>query len=115
MNLTSNRRIVVILLIAFILISCGLLESGGKISKLQTTKEALPTQISQNDTPQGMVTRVPGMGTPTQSEEGQTNPKPDFSNALQLVGQVGGSAAAVAVRQNLPYLGRGPGVGVRNV
>jgi hypothetical protein len=108
MNVSSNRHIVVIILIAFILISCSLLESDGKTSKLQGTKEALPTQISQNDSLQGMVTLVPGTGTPTQSEEGQTNPKPDFSNALQLVGQVGGSATAVAVRENLAYLGQGP-------
>src|SRR4030042_5566386 len=107
MNGTSNRRIVVIILIAFLLLSCSLFQSNGKISKLQSTKEALPTQISQTESTQGTATIVPGISKPTQAEEGQTNPKPEFSNALQLVGQVGGSAAAVAIRQDLAYRGQG--------
>jgi hypothetical protein len=108
MNGTSNRRMVLIILSAFLLLSCNLLQSTEKISALQSTKEALPTQTSQNDSLQGKITLAPGMGTPTQSEQGQTTPKPGFSNALQLVGQVGGSAAAVAVRQDFAYLGQGP-------
>jgi hypothetical protein len=112
---TSKRRIVLIILITLILISCGLFQSTEKISKLQGTNEALPTQISQTESTQGTATIIPGISKPTQAEQGQTNPETGFSNALQLVGQVGGSAAAVAVRENLAYLGQGPRFVVLNV
>ncbi len=101
--------------ISILLIGCSLLSSGEKIEELEGTIQAMSTQIG--------VTLGDEPGEPTEAvvksgdgdEFAETPLAPQGNDGLELVGQYGGSAAAVAVRGNYAFLGQGPRLVVLDV
>ena len=97
-----------LLSLSLMLMACSLLNSGEKIDELQGTTQALITQVGES--------KGKAQATPTETvatfEGGEdleeTQPNPQAAGSLELVGQFGGSAAAVAVSGNFAYLGQGP-------
>ncbi len=97
-----------LLWLSLVIMACSLFNPGEKIDELQGTIQALTTQVgeSQGDSPPGPTEPVEGMEDGVEAGESTTSPQSD--GRLELVGQYGGSAAAVAVSGDYAYLGQGP-------
>ncbi len=114
MKPAHNLRAIWLVLMALIIIACGISKPSDDNSMLQSTIEALTNQLNALEgdpeppppiTMDGQIQATP-MIEPTESS---------WKNALTYIDQYGGSTTAVAVKGNYAYMGQGPRMVVLDV
>ncbi len=118
----ANQSLTIILILTSILLACAWLPQDSQDANLQSTIEAMSTQLVELGEGQSQPTAPPaeiilgGDATPSLPEG--IVPPPSTSGLkgeLKLLGQYGGSAFAVAVQGDYAFLGQGPRVVVLDI
>lgn len=110
MQSSSQHRLMIILVISLSIIACSVLRPSNEVSNLQSTIDALTSQLGTSDEgPEA----TPPISTPTPEDDANATPEIEptessWQNALTYIDQYGGSANSVAVKGDYAYMGQGP-------
>lgn len=112
-SISVRLRTIILLICALLLLSCSITSPFSRSGGVQSTMEAMSAELTkiaggqvQPDIQTSPV--APGEGAPGQQATLPANGSENTSGELELLGQYGGSAFAVAVQEDNAFVGQGP-------